>query len=147
MRRSAIVVGAIALLCLYLFCLGFVHYTETGQAAIMRNFVTGEVKLDHPGWNLSTPWVQAAHIELRPQRVCITTAGRGYSCKLVRFDPEHFKEFVQVEGFRYYWWANRLSYNWGYDEEYRGFRDLLRGHAYGAKTYPFITILEVYEEE
>ncbi|MCR4314080.1 MAG: hypothetical protein NUV84_02440 [Candidatus Uhrbacteria bacterium] len=96
---------------------------------------------------MSLPWVQAAHIELRPQRVCITTTGRGYSCKLVRFNAEHFQEFVRVEGFRYYWWANRLSYNHGYDEEYRGFRDILRGHAYGAKSYPFITILETYEEE
>ena len=145
--RRYVYTGSIVILGLLLSYLGFVHYTETGKAAIMRNVFTGELRLDHPGWNLSPPWVEAAHIQLQPQRICITTAGRGYSCKLVRFNAEYFREFVQVEGFHYYWWANRFSFNSGYEEEYRGFRDYLRGHGYGAKAYPFITILETFENE
>lgn len=148
MRRIPLIVGlcVTALSAFYLTCL---HYTEVGQVGIQRNLLTGEVNTDKSGWSLTAPWVQVAHVETRPMRVCISTSGRGYSCKLVQFEPDHYAEFVNTEGFHYYWWANRFSYNSGYErsEEYRGFRDLMRGHAYGAKQYSFITILETYEDE
>lgn len=141
---SALAGGALAFL-IAMF-LAVVHYTEAGEAAVMRNLVTGRVSIDHPGWNISPPWVQASHVDLRPMRVCITSAGRGYACKLVQFQSDAFDEFVRVEGFRYWWWANRISFNLGYDEEYRGFRDIMRGHAFGAEPYPFVTVLDAYVE-
>lgn len=134
--------GAIIFACY----LAFFHYTEPTQVGIMRNLVTGELKLDTPGWNVTSPWVSVAKLDTRPTRVCVTTAGRGFNCKLIRFEPGAFKEFVATEGFYYYWWANRLSFNFGYDDEYRGARDLLRGYAYSVKRYPFVTVLRDYQE-
>ncbi len=129
-----------------LFWLAFVHYTDYGHVGIMRDVFSGEIKLDTPGWNVSAPWVEVAKVDTRPMRVCVTSAGRGYDCKLVQFVPTEYREFVTTEGFYYYWWANRVSFNWGYDEEYRGTRDLLRGYGYSAKKYPFVKVLQEYRQ-
>jgi hypothetical protein len=111
----------------------------------MRNRVSGETKLDTPGWNISAPWVAVSKVDIRPMRVCVTSSGRGFNCKLVRFEPKGFQEFVATEGFRYYWWANRISFNFGYDQEYRGMKDIMRGHAYGIQKYTFLTVVQDYE--
>ena len=127
--RAGLYCGVTALVLGFHFYLMCLHYTEVGQVGIMRNVVTGDMTLDSPGWNVSPPWVLVSKVDTRPMRVCVTSAGRGFNCKLVQFIPAEFEEFVAVEGFRYWWWANRLSFNWGYDEEYRGMRDLMRGYA------------------
>lgn len=131
------------LLLFYLFC---VHYTDQYQIAIVRNLRTGELYCDtQAGIHFTAPWVQAARIDTRPARVCITSASRAFNCKLVQFEPAYYREFVAVEGFRYYWWANRISFNWGYSDEYRGMKDILRGYAYSLKRYSFVTVLRDYE--
>lgn len=140
-RKRLVIVAACILGAALLFYLTCVHYTETAHVGIMRNRITGEMRLDTPGWNISAPWVKVAGIDLRPMRVCVSTAGKGFNCKLVQFEKSAYQEFVETEGFYYYWWANRISFNIGYDEEYRGMRDLLRGYAYGVKQYRFVTIL------
>ncbi|MFH1405159.1 MAG: hypothetical protein ABIH21_03630 [Patescibacteria group bacterium] len=144
-RKPLAIVGGI-LACFFLFWMMFCHYTPVGTAHIQFNRTDGSTKLDSPGLHFTPPWVQAAKIELRPMRMCITTAGKGYNCKLVQFVPEHFKEFVEVEGFRYYWFVNRISFNWGHDETYRGFEDIIRGHTFGAKKYAFLKELQSYDE-
>ncbi len=63
-----------------------------------------------------------------------------------RFNPDEYKAFVAVQGFHYYWWANRFSFNSGYDEEYRGMKDLMRGYAYSSKPYPFIVVIRDYKD-
>lgn len=137
------------LLCLLLLVVirySFLNHTEPTEIGIARNMITGEVWAQKTGgWHLNFPWVLVPIIDARPMRVSVQSAGHGYSAKLVQFDPDHWQEFVQVEGFRYYWWANRISFNFGYKEEYRGVKDILRGHAYGAKKYRFIKILEEYQ--
>jgi hypothetical protein len=75
----------------------------------------------------------------------VPSAGRGWSAKLVQFEPKAYQEFVATEGFRYYWWANRFSVNFGYRDEYRGIKDIFRGYAYSDKKYPFLTVLEEYK--
>ena len=142
---KGILVTTIALL-FGAFYFPFVHYTEPTEIGISRNWISGELHLDTPGWNITAPWVTVAKVDVPPLRICVTTAGRGFSCKLVQFKPEAFKAFVAVEGFYYYWWANRISFNFGYDDEYRGMKDLLRGYAYGVKQYPFVTTLRNYNE-
>jgi len=122
----------------------FFHFSEPTQLGVQRNWISGELSADTPGWNITAPWVSVAKIDTRPMRVCITTAGRGFNCKLVRFVPEQYKIFVKTEGFYYYWWANRISFNLGYSEEYRGVRDIFRGYAFGAQPYPFFELLEEY---
>jgi hypothetical protein len=138
---------AIVLVLLFLFYLGFLNYTEPTQVGVVRNLVTGNMWLqDRAGWHISPPWVLVARIDTRPLRVAVTTTGRGFSAKLVQFDPKYWREFVAVEGFRYYWWGNRISFNFGYNEEYRGMKDIMRGYAYSAKHYSFIKILNEYQQ-
>lgn len=137
--------GLVAIL---LFYLGFLNYTEPTEIGLARNFISGDMWIQEKGgWHVTPPWVRVARIDIRPIRVSVSTAGRGYSAKLVQFKPEEWKAFVEIEGFRYYWWANRISFNLGYDEEYRGMKDILRGYAYSVKSRPFIEILQEYEAE
>ena len=138
-------ISGCVLIGIILFYLLFVNYTEPTQIGISRNLITGQMWIQNKGgWHLTAPWVKVAVIDTRPIRVSVASAGHGYSAKLVQFDARGWKEFVAIEGFRYYWWANRLSVNFGYNEEYRGMRDILRGYAYGAKKYPFVVILNEY---
>ncbi len=141
--KVAIADGILTLsVCCYLFCF---HYTEAYHLAIQRNYLTGETSVDvRAGMHLTAPWVKVVRIDKRPMRVCLTSAGRGYNCKLVEFVPERWQEFLEVEGFRYYWWANRFSFNLGYPEEYRGLRDIMRGHAFGAQSYGFIRTAQTF---
>lgn len=144
MTRSATAAIGVILSVVGVVYLAFFHYSEPTQVGIARNWITGELRLDTPGWNTTPPWVSVAKIDKRPIRVCVTTAGRGFNCKLVQFEPSAYKELVTVEGFYYYWWYNRFSFNWGYDEEYRGVKDILRGYAYSVKQYPFVLTLRDY---
>lgn len=146
MSRGVLVTISLFFCVIGSFYLAFLHYAEPTQVGIVRNWVSGELRIDTPGWNFTLPWVSVAKIDVRPMRVCVTTAGRGFNCKLVQFEPSKYREFVGVEGFHYYWWANRISINTGYDEEYRGVKDLLRGYAYSTKHYPFVTVLRDFEE-
>ena len=131
--------------------LAFLNYLEAYQTGIERNLFTGRVAIQNAdrnsgGFYLTYPWVQVARVDTRPVRECITSTARAYNCKLVQFEPASYREFVAVQGFRYYWFANRFSFNFGYSEEYRGMRDILRGYAFGVEKYPFITVSHDYFE-
>lgn len=144
MNRAAklIVVFIVTLGLFYMAC---VHFTDNYHIAVTWNRFTGEFTCDTAGgFHFTAPWVKVARIDTRPVRMCITSAGRGFNCKLVQFQPERWRTFVETEGFQYWWWANRLSFNGGYDDEYRGMKDLLRGYAYGIKQYPFVKTLRDY---
>lgn len=124
----------------YLAC---INYLEPTQVGVAWNWTSGELWLqDRGGFYVTPPWVMVSRIDTRPARVCVTSASRAFNCKLVQFNPSAYREFVAIEGFRYYWWANRVSFNFGYREEYRGVRDILRGYAYSVKRYSFVTILK-----
>ncbi|TAK96230.1 hypothetical protein EPO05_02370 [Patescibacteria group bacterium] len=144
--RKAVGTTSVLLAVLVIFYITCVHYTDIHQVALVRNRATGELTLDSvPGFNLTPPWVAVARIDIRPTRVCITTTGRSFNCKLVQFVPQAYREFVATEGFRYYWLSNRISFNFGYGEEYRGMKDVLRGYAFGVERYPFVKVVNEYE--
>lgn len=133
---------------IFVFWLSCLNYTEPTQLGVARNLVTGKTWAQFGGgWHVTPPWVLVARIDLRPMRVSVDSAGRGYHAKLVEFVPEQWEIFVNTEGFRYWWWANRLSINFGYKDEHRGMKDILRGYAYGTKKYSFLRVLEEYEQE
>lgn len=139
-RWVALVVGVPFVLYLALF-----NAVERGQVGLARNWISGDMWLQQPGWHITPPWVWVARIDTRPMRVAVDSSGHGYHAKLVQFNPDGWEEFVQTEGWYYYWWANRISFNFGYSEEHRGLRDIMRGYAYGAKRYSFITILREFD--
>lgn len=120
----------------------FFHYTSIHEVGVMKNMASGDLTRDEPGFHLSAPWVLVTKIDTRPQRVCITSRARIMRCKLGRFEAIYYKELVAREGFRYYWWDNRVSINFGYNEEYRGIRDLIRGYSFGDETAPFVQVGE-----
>lgn len=142
MKRLSII-STVLISLLLTFYLACVHYTDIHQAAIVWDRFSGQMNIDTvPGFNISAPWTKVVKVETRPQRVCVTSATKSFNCKLVKFVPGMYKELLRVEGLHYYWLYNRISFNGGYSEEYRGVRDLLRGYAFSGKQYPFISILE-----
>ncbi len=135
------------LLGVFVFYLVFFNHTEAYEVGIAWNRFSGELTLqdtESGSYHLTAPWVMVARIDTRPTRVCITSTTKAFNCKLVKFESSAFREFVKTQGFYYYWWSNRVSFNFGYPEEYRGMKDILRGYAFGAESYPFITIIEGY---
>ena len=142
MRRLAAVPAL-----LLTFYLSLMNYAEPIEAPIMWNRFSGELSLQQSGWHFTVPWVSVSVIDTTPLRVCVPTTGRDVGCKLVQFKREGYKEFVATQGFRYWWWSNRVSFNWGYDDEYRGMKDILRGYAYSGTAYPFLEIEKVYGKQ
>ncbi len=136
----------ISLFGILLFYFLFLNYTEPTELGITRNEITGTTWVQETGgWKITWPWVLVSVVDVRPLRVAVHSAGHGYCAKLVQFDRDHWKEFIATEGFYYYWWANRISFNLGYNEEYRGMKDLMRGYAFSNVKYPFIVILNEYQ--
>lgn len=134
------------ILCLTLFYNLFANYNQPTEIGVARNHITGEMWIQEGGGLfVSPPWVWVSRIDTRPVRVAVESAGRGYSAKLVQFDKRHWREFVDLEGWRYYWLANRISFNFGHEEEYRGMRNILRGYAYSPRQYSFLIVHEEYE--
>lgn len=124
----------------------FVNYTEPTELGIARNEINGDTwSQETGGWKITYPWVLVSTIDVRPIRVAVHSAGHGYCAKLVQFKKENWRDFIATEGFRYYWWANRISFNSGYDEEYRGMKDIMRGYAFSAKKYSFIEVITEYQ--
>lgn len=148
LKKKWISVPLSAVLLVYVLYASFITHNEPTQIGIARNLITGEMwSQDDGGYFFSAPWTWVARIDTRPVRVAVTSGGHGYSGRLVQFDKNYWKEFVEIEGWRYWWWSNRISINFGYDEEYRGMRDILRGYAYSPKHYPFVVILEEYQSK
>lgn len=118
------------------------NFVEQGHAGLAWNPFTGQVTLQKPGIHWTAPTTLVARIDLRPQRMCLTSSAQAApNCRLVQFDEYNYRDFIAVEGWRYYWLSNRISFNSGHEETYRGFRDVLRGYAFSAQRYSFIKVL------
>jgi hypothetical protein len=144
MKRRFIILTPVFL---FLFYLLFYHYTDNYEFGLTQDLFSGEVKPDkHSGHHFTAPWVLATKIDTRPRKVCIASASRNMVCRLVQFDTAYWKDLIKVEGFRYYWWYNRVSFNWS-QETYRGIDNLLLGHAYGVNRCKCVKILEEVGDE
>ena len=118
--------------------ISLVSHADNYEVTLQWNMFDGSTTVHGPGWQVSPPWVLTTNLDARPMRVCITTSANAYNCKLVQFIPSLYNHFVNTQGFQYYWWANRFSFNSGYREEYRGFRDIVRGFAFSSIPYDFV---------
>lgn len=141
LKRLCVAIGII-----FVLRFGFTSYIEPTEIGIARNLFTGEMWMYEGGWRVVPIWVWVAHIDTRPVRVVVSTTAHAYSAKLVQFEPKGWRTFVDREGWRLYWWDNRLSFNWGFQEECRGMENILRGYAYSEREYPFLKIVEEYRE-
>lgn len=122
----------------FLFWLFFIHINNVHHVSVSRNYITGEIALDSTkGIKISAPWVQVIKFDTRPFKVCIDCSCANINCRLIAFNPKGWKEFVSREGIQYYWFRNRLSFNLGQKQEYRGIKHVLRGYAYDGE-YSFI---------
>jgi len=125
----------------------FYHHSQSYEFVITRNIITGETKPDsHAGYHISWPWILASKIDTRPHKVCIASASRNLNCRLVQFDTSQWRVLLTYEGFHYYWWYNRISFNWS-QETYRGVDNLLLGHAYGKTRGSFVKVLQETGDE
>ncbi len=119
----------------------FVNRVESGEVGLAWNSITGEMTVQTPGVYFTSPVTTVAVLDTKSMRFCVpSTAHAAINCKLVEFDPTQYEAFVATEGWSYYWFRNRLSFNSGYSTE-RGFRDVMRGYAFSSQRYPFIRIL------
>jgi hypothetical protein len=130
---------------LAVFYLSSVYYLGIHQVAITYNKKTGNTMLiKKAGFHIAPPWILASRIDTRPRKYCIPSIAKTATCKLASFRPEEYRSFVYQQGFRYYWWANRISVNFGNNQEYRGMNNILLGYVFSEKEFPF---LEIYRKQ
>lgn len=140
-RIKIILYTFVFILFFWVFCF---HYTDTHEVGIGKNIFTGNLWLDdRAGPSITAPWTTVVIIDTRPMRVCVSSSSRSFNCRLVEFNKVGWREFIETEGYRYYWWDNRFSFNSGYDEEYKGMKDLLRGYSFDTKKRGFIKVTNV----
>jgi hypothetical protein len=140
--KKKIVTSLAIFFTVFFFWLFFIHYNNTHHVSVARNFFTGKLKMDSTaGIKFSAPWVQVIKFDTRPFKVCVDCSCANVNCKLIAFDPNGWADFLNREGFNYFWFKNRISFNSGQSIEYRGIRHVLRGYAFDVK-YSFIKQLD-----
>lgn len=127
---------------LILWALTF-SWNSVHHISFERNLISGTLQIDTtPGPKITYPWVQVSKIDTRPVRVCVQCQCHNMTCNLVSFDRNGWMDFIDREGFGYYWWRNRFSYNSGHDIEYRGVNDILMGYSMDGNKYTFLKVHE-----
>lgn len=142
-RKLLIIISAV----IFISWLLLFNHIEPGEIGIGYNAINAQLFILTTGYHITNPWSLISIISIKPMRVSVQSGGKGYSAKLVQFNSKGWKDFVIREGFRYYWWSNRLSYNISHIEEHRGMEDILRGYAYSGKEYSFLTVISDLKEE
>lgn len=136
-KMKIVLIPLSTLLILYML---FFNIVRIHECTLNYNFFSGEVVLDTvPGIKIKSPWVLVSNIDTRPIRVCIDCSCNNVTCELVRFNPNGYKSFLEKEGWSYYWFRNRLSFNSGNNMEWRGMNNIIRGYSFDEKSYEFIT--------
>jgi len=114
----------------YLLCLNHVSINHVGIAYNSRD---GTVEAQHPGWHLTSPFVQVMSPSVLPFIVKIPSKARLVNQRLVKFNPDGAVDFVKEQGFE---WLN--------DQE---FESVMLGYAYSGKKFPFLDIIESTESK
>lgn len=112
----------------YMLCINHVSINEIGIAYDSRD---GSIATQHPGWHITSPMVKATTISTLPFRVDLDiahTSSRVLNVKIVRFVPEHAKDFIDTQGFRYYG---------GF-----GMERIFTPYAFSGKKYSFLEIIQ-----
>lgn len=96
------------------------------------------------GIKFSYPWIQVVRINRYPIKICLECDCRNIDCRLISFNSKGWKDFIDREGFQYFWFKNRYSINLT-EKEYRGIEYVLRGYAFDNKQYSFINKVKTIE--
>lgn len=135
---SGITLGVLLILAI-IFRIGFVTFVDNYELGYSYNSITGDMKLlDRQGYIFAFPFVMNVHtIDLRPTQVCINANSRVLNCKLVQFNPDGWKLFVDWHGRDDYYNSNMNSPTSG------NLNQILMSYAYEGtgKEYPFLKIL------
>lgn len=139
--NKKILIGLSIVFSFYFLCF---NYTDTHEVSISRNFVTGEIWIDSvPGFCVTSPFTQVSNIDTRPIRVNVPSSSRNFNGRLIEFNSKEWRTLIEYEGFHYYWWNNRISFNSGHNDEYRGIKDILIGYAYDQHPPKFIKVTRI----
>jgi hypothetical protein len=126
-------------LLLSLLTYSIVEWNSPTNISIYKNIFSGEMGVYKSGLHISPPWVITRKINLEPRRFCIQCDCRNSTCNLIRFNPDGWKEFIDKEGFRFYWFSNRISFNQS-NITYRGLDNILYGYSFDSMEYGFIEV-------
>ncbi|MEN9613889.1 MAG: hypothetical protein RLZZ347_196 [Candidatus Parcubacteria bacterium] len=101
------------------------------------NRITGQIEtIDRPGWYTRTPVINSVHtIDLRPHQVTISANSRILNAKLVRFNPEGLRTFIDWHGRD----AGDLT---------SGMLEILKSYAFDrdeGRDCPFLTVVSVLQ--
>lgn len=109
----------------------FVNHIDNYELGYKFDRRTGEISIiPHAGYVITPPILVKVHtVDLRPTQVCINANRRVLNCKLVRFNPEGLRLFLE--------WHGR--------GDYPAFTldPILESYAYEGtgRTYPFLTVI------
>lgn len=123
----------------YLVCIGiaitvwsivFSTYTKVriDQIGISFNPFSGSIDTLSSGRHFMSPFTLVSRIPTNPVKVCINGKNYSTNCKLLSFRKSEWRELIRLEGWRYYWWDNRLTIST--IGQNRGFSNLLFTHYY-----------------
>lgn len=105
-----------------------VDFVDQHEVGYKFDLTSGEViELPRTGYFITPPWVRIGSIDLRPTQVCINANSRVLNCKLVRFNPEGLRLFIE--------WHGRSPDN--------SVSEILKSYAYDGmdRNYPFLTVV------
>lgn len=120
----------------FLVWYGFwVNFVENYQYGFVYDKFSGEITpLDHTGWVVRNPWHYSVHsIDTRPYQVSISANERVLNAKLIRFNTEGIKTFVE--------WHGRAAG----DDTY-SLKEILKCYAFDrdeGRDCPFLTVISV----
>lgn len=107
----------------------FLNHVDINEIGIAYNSIGGKVWIqDHPGWYLTSPFVEVATITTLPIKVTIPSEAKVINTKIVRFKAEGVDQFIRMQGFSYF--SNQSIEN------------ILLGYAFSGEEYSFLEVMQ-----
>lgn len=114
-----------------------VDHVDNYQMGYKFSSLSGEITvLPRAGYFVNPPLVVKVYtIDMRPMQVCVSANQRVLNCKLVRFNQNGFRKFIE--------WHGADNY-----DKYK-LEDILKSYAYedAGKSYPFLDIIREMKTE
>lgn len=133
----------VAIFLLLIFRATSVTFVDNHELGYKFNRISGTLDtLDRKGYFIYVPIAQSINtIDLRPFQVCINANGRVLNCKLVKFNPRGFFQYINIHGIDTYS-VNGLSSG---VTPTGNLYEIMKSYAYssdGGREYPFLDVLK-----